>query len=180
MTTPINLPPVLAGPPIVARNLPELNSPQGLAAQAAIDAGGELTPAAMGKKPADVSVLRRIASLLPPLPEIPLPAGVHVVRPPVVIREPVTCAACGCTTERRPGTCHSCGELNYRATPWFTVSMDGWHSPAHDGYYEWLRAGDGEIEMLWWDSKNHRLNAVAGHCPPLVWRAWRGVEYGTN
>ncbi len=157
MTTPINLPPVLAGP----QGLPTLET--------------------MGKKPADVSVLRRIAALLPPLPHIPLRPGTHVVRPPVAaIREPVTCAACGCTTERRPGTCHSCGELNYRATPWFTVSMDGWHSPAHDGYYEWLRAGDGEIELLWWDSKNHRLNAVAGHCPPLVWRAWRGVEYGTN
>lgn len=60
-------------------------------------------------------------------------------------------------------------------TGWYPVSMDGWHPPVRSGWYEWRRAADGHIDRLWYNHASGNVMAVSGHCPPLVWDAWRGV-----
>lgn len=61
-------------------------------------------------------------------------------------------------------------------TDWFPVSMSGWRPPVRDGWYDWRRIGTQEYDRLWWSVSSNRVFAVAGHCPPLVWDAWRGIN----
>lgn len=59
-------------------------------------------------------------------------------------------------------------------TDWFVVDIDGWHTPTRDGWYDWRRVDNGEIDRLWWSTRSGRVMAVSGNCPPMVWNAWRG------